>query len=255
MKDSAVNERQRGPERPNAMGSRGTGRPGEAVALSTLARGAWDRDLDQRLGVAKGEARQPLSREEVTDIVTAIIGSMAGDLSAADIKLYSELEALARYIHNARTEIAAIRPDDIHNEHIPRATDELDAVVGATEDATHRIMDSCEASTAIAARLDADSAAALARAVTSVFEACNFQDITGQRIAKVVKTLKHIEAKIIAPLAAFGDGAERPTVIGTAGAVTGEAACAGDDGMLHGPALPRDAVDQATIDRLLAGAD
>jgi chemotaxis protein CheZ len=30
--------------------------------------------------------------------------------------------------------------------------------------------------------------------VLSVFEACSFQDITGQRVAKVIETLKHIEA-------------------------------------------------------------
>jgi chemotaxis protein CheZ len=29
-----------------------------------------------------------------------------------------------------------------------------------------------------------------------VFEACSFQDITGQRVAKVIETLKHIEARV-----------------------------------------------------------
>ena len=29
-----------------------------------------------------------------------------------------------------------------------------------------------------------------------VFEACSFQDITGQRIAKVVETLQHIETRV-----------------------------------------------------------
>ncbi len=41
--------------------------------------------------------------------------------------------------------------------------------------------------------------------MTQVYEACNFQDITGQRITKVVNTLKHIEEKVEALVSAFGD--------------------------------------------------
>ena len=62
---------------------------------------------------------------------------------AKDQLLFSELKELALYIQKARTDIAAIRPADISGEHIPLATDELDAVVGATEDATNKIMDVC----------------------------------------------------------------------------------------------------------------
>jgi chemotaxis protein CheZ len=29
-----------------------------------------------------------------------------------------------------------------------------------------------------------------------IFEACSFQDLTGQRIAKVVETLEHIESRV-----------------------------------------------------------
>src|SRR3546814_10175717 len=41
-------------------------------------------------------------------------------------------------------------------------------------------------------------------AVTRVYEACNFQDITGQRITKAVKALQHIEQKVAGLPAVFG---------------------------------------------------
>src|SRR5690348_12045548 len=112
----------------------------------------------------------------------------AAAVSALDRELFGELESLARYIRHARQEIAAIRPGAIAGNEIRSATDELDAVIGDTESATHRIMDNCDAIAAIAADLDAEPRTALNAAVTGIFEACNFQDITGQRITKVVRT-------------------------------------------------------------------
>ena len=88
--------------------------------------------LHKRLAEARDETRQPIDREEIAGIVTAVLTSMEGDVSSSDLKLYGELESLARYIQHAKREIAAIRPDDINSEHIASATDELDAVVGAT---------------------------------------------------------------------------------------------------------------------------
>ena len=132
-----------------------------------------------------------------------------GDLSAVDLKVYGELEDLALYIRNARAEIAAIRPSEIQSRDIPTATDELDAVVGATEKATGEILDCAEQIQTIAEGLeDAAAKDQLVTLVTNIFEASNFQDITGQRITKVVKTLKHIEAKIDALVEAMGEEAD-----------------------------------------------
>ena len=46
-------------------------------------------------------------------------------------------------------------------------------------------------------------------ATTRIYEACSFQDITGQRITKVVKALHGIEEKVDAFVAAFGDEIEK----------------------------------------------
>jgi chemotaxis protein CheZ len=50
--------------------------------------------------------------------------------------------------------------------------------------------------------------------VTNIFEACNFQDISGQRIRKVTKVLETIETKVIKLVAMFGsehEGVKTPT--------------------------------------------
>jgi chemotaxis protein CheZ len=198
------------------------------------------------------QAANPLSREEVAAIVTEIVGTMDGDLSAGDIKVYAELEGLAQYIRSARAEIAAIRPSEIQSRDIPTATDELDAVVGATEKATGEILDAAEQIQTIAEGLpDAEARDQLVALVTGIFEASNFQDITGQRITKVVKTLKHIEARIDTLVEAMGDEVDH-----TAPADAEAPAPAPDDAeLLNGPQMPDSAIDQDEIDRLLAQFD
>src|SRR3546814_15899825 len=96
----------------------------------------------------------------------------------------------------ARAEIAELRPDDINSEHLPAATDELTAIVGSTEQATHTIFEAVEGIEALTEQMDTEVGAQVSAAVTSIFEACGFQDITGQRITKVVTALQKIETKI-----------------------------------------------------------
>lgn len=201
--------------------------------------------LQKQIGAALVAARQPLSRAEIADLIRQIVSSMEGEIAAPDVKFYREVEGLARYISAARAEIAAIRPKDITDQHIPTATDELDAVVGSTEEATNKIMDECDVISGIAGALPPDAAEALTTSVTRIFEACNFQDLTGQRINKVVGALKHIETKIAALLVALGDEMSE----GSPGTVH----AAGEDPdkkLLNGPQMPGKGVSQDDIDRL-----
>lgn len=179
----------------------------------------------------------------VAAVVRAILASMSGDLTAKETSLLSEVESLGRTIASAKAEIAALRVDDINVSHIPFATDELDAIVAHTASATHAILESCETLDAVAAHLAGEPAAQLQDATTRIYEACSFQDITGQRITKVVNTLKTIESKVGHLILTFGDPNGERAVMPE---VSGEA------DLLNGPQLPTVAMDQSDIDKLLA---
>ncbi|TAN71377.1 MAG: chemotaxis protein CheZ, partial [Magnetospirillum sp.] len=107
------------------------------------ARGV-DRDLELRLDAIRQEHGDTVHVDKIGEVVRAMLDTMAGDISAGDLRLYRELESLSQYIHAAKEEIAALRPGEIKNEFIASATDELDAIVGATEAATNEIMDAAE---------------------------------------------------------------------------------------------------------------
>lgn len=163
----------------------------------------------------------------------------------ADLKIQQELEALVHYIHSAKREIAALCPDEIRNKHIREATDELDAIVAHTEEATGAILDSAEKIEAIAGKLEVEPGMQIADAVTRIYEACNFQDITGQRIGKIVAALKNIEARIEMLAGTMG-------VAGASDAETVKEKIEKTDAdLLHGPQLPRNAQTQDEIDALL----
>ena len=195
---------------------------------------------------------------EITSVVESILTSMSGDISSSDFKLYHELEVLALYIDNAKMEIALLRPDEIQQEHIPSATDELDAIVAHTEEATGTILDAAEKLEELAASSDKKTAETITEAVTSIYEACNFQDITGQRITKVVKTLKHIEQKVDALISAFGeqvnDGLEEKKKADGETKKKSEERSE-DEVSMHGPQLDENAQSQKEIDAILFGND
>jgi chemotaxis protein CheZ len=196
-------------------------------------------------------AHYPSSEPEmVAEVVRSVLASMRGDLMSKEVSLLAEVEELGRTISAAKAEIAELRVDDITASHIPFATDELDAIIAHTASATNAILASCETLDAVGAAVGEELAAKLTDATTRIYEACSFQDITGQRITKVVGTLKTIEIKVASIIAAFGQhGSEMVTVLPRDITPEGEAA------LLNGPQLPTAAMDQSDIDRLLASFD
>jgi chemotaxis protein CheZ len=210
--------------------------------------------LHERL--AEIQARHPTTEPQmVAEVVRAVLATMEGDLSAKETCLLAEVEELGRTIATAKAEIAALRVDDINISHIPSATDELDAIVAHTASATNSILEVCEtlddAALALSQQTDnsvaSDAGTKLQDATTRIYEACSFQDITGQRITKVVATLKTIEAKVAHIIVAFG---HRRRVAVSRVPDPPEAEL-----LLNGPQLPAQAMDQTDIDKLLASFD
>ncbi len=159
--------------------------------------------------------------------------------------LYRDCQDLARYIARARSEIARLRPLELKTDRLPRAGKELDTIVRETEGATNEIMAAAEEIMAADAS-DSDAFKTLVdNNCLRIFEACSFQDITGQRIRKVVSTLSHIEDRLEGLLRIMGpDVHDAPT----------DNKPTGDASLLHGPQLHGDGIAQATVDEIMAAA-
>ncbi|MEO1090610.1 MAG: protein phosphatase CheZ [Pseudomonadota bacterium] len=206
-------------------------------------------DLHSRLEELHRRYGETVPLSELVDLARRLLERLHDEVSLRDRDVYRELAALGRYISRAKEEIRSIHPDDISAEHIPTANVELDAIVQHLEAATGSILDATETIEAVAAETSGEAGQRLQEAVTAIYEACNFQDISGQRITKVIATLKTIERRIGMLVGALG-----PSAVNSPEKVeTPPPNC--DLHLLNGPQLPDNANSQAEIDALLASFD
>jgi len=127
-------------------------------------------------------------------------------------KLKVELDLIHDAINRTKREIATLHGRSFDGEEMAKVNGELGAVVGGTEQATQQILEATEAidqaASALSKNISPDQQKLLAEEiqerVISIFEACNFQDLTGQRISKVMTTMKFIENHINAMMEIWG---------------------------------------------------
>ena len=151
-------------------------------------------------------------------------------------------------------EIAALRYNGKDADRISDVTHELDAVVGDTEKATETILENCESIEKLVETLELQASSPEERAtiedvgaqVIGIYEACNFQDITGQRISKVVAALMFIEERVTRMMEIWGG-----TDIFAAIPLPEVQAKSEEDLLLNGPAREdAESATQADIDAL-----
>lgn len=165
--------------------------------------------------------------------------------------LYSEIKNIKNKIEQVKIELCEKLPNGV----VPDATKELDEVVKSTEDATNRILDSAEKIRGIIATIGGGvEVDQVNEEVISIFEACNFQDITGQRIKKVTATLKYIEEAVENILSSI-EGKSAPTAqsaVGIAKPKTLAEMTKSD--LMNGPQFTDRAPTQDDVDRLFNNA-
>jgi chemotaxis protein CheZ len=156
-------------------------------------------------------------------------------------KLKVELDLIHDAINRTKQEIAVLHGKSFDGEKMAKMTGELGAVVGGTEQATQQILEAAEAvdqaATALAKVTSPDQQRLLSEEiqerVVAIFEACNFQDLTGQRISKVMATMKFIEHHITVMMDIWGGvdaiRAHAPAPVDDR---------VGDARLLNGPKLP-----------------
>ena len=163
----------------------------------------------------------------------------------------NEVDRLAAKLQLIRSTITGAAPEQAgsNGSRSPgvtatRIANELEAVMRGGEQATQKILAAAEeidqAANNLSAALKDDSKQGLAQdirdRVIAIFEACNFQDLTGQRVAKVMASLDRIEQQITRTLDELTRDSAPP---------------------MHGPRLDDDSghVSQSQVDSLFAGRD
>ncbi len=164
--------------------------------------------------------------------------------------LRAQVVHLAAYLQKVKRELATIQAEDGTPDHFVAISDQLDAIGRSTEDASEQIMEANETIIAMMDKLGkrsmddktAEIVFEVKEQANKVFEACAFQDLTGQRITKITKTMALIEETVraLVDLVGVDDTVEASRLA--------EAAIKVDAGIrLDGP---QEGVSQADIDAL-----
>src|SRR5206468_3866243 len=203
--------------------------------------------FDRLVGFLK-QKRDNVTFNDIISLAEVSAQSLQDFFQSMDVRVYRELREIAGYIESMRHELGALQVNDLKNNHIPAAGHQLDAIVQATEQATNTIMECAEAVMGAAASDPAAYKALVDEKMLVIFEACSFQDITGQRIAKVVETLQHIEERV----SRFANVVQAKDINGFLTESERARAERKEKLLLHGPQLAGAGVDQSKVDELFA---
>lgn len=194
----------------------------------------------------KAQPASGIKLESAQEFLDRVISELRALSSERKGELLGVLEYLSLYIRRTRQEVSTLRPQVQGADLLSSTADELEEILTETARAANAIMEAAESIEAIAAKADAGSGAGLLDAVTRIYEASAFQDITGQRITKVVRALQHIEGRIGALVEACSGGEGGVAPHGLLEEPGGNA----DADLLNGPQLGKNANSQSEIDRL-----
>jgi len=155
----------------------------------------WGRGMAQRkAGSASPHFLQELREKpdgafsvgKVADSIERLMAALKGGLAVFRSKLLIKLNDLSDFIRTIKGEIPLLSPYVVKHEYLSKAADELDKIVAATADAKNSIMDATEIIEAAVSAVDGETRDQPLDATARIYEACGFQDITSQRITKVV---------------------------------------------------------------------
>ena len=221
----------------------------EGVVVDDYAAGERHNELMKELAALKGLVQPTQEMGE------HVMENYKQELAQA-VKLKAELDEIYEAINRTKHEIATLHHTGFEGDEMQRVSNELDAVVLGTEKATESILTAAEyideRAGQLASNLTGDDetlAQEIQERTIEIFEACNFQDLTGQRITKVVRAFTFIEERIVRMMDIWG-GIE--SFNGIEGDKKEERA--GDEAMLNGPALEdeENVASQDDIDALFA---
>ena len=173
------------------------------------------------------------------------------------LAMRSELDVMKEAITRTKAELATLHRTENTGKGMRRAADELDAVVDSTERATTQLLGAIEEIESHAGMLNATTLppgmkphvdVILERVITA-YEACNFQDLTGQRINKIVGVMKFIEEHLDRLITTWSELDSFKELIAVMPVPT---SLDDESSLLNGPKLDHDIghVDQDDIDSL-----
>ena len=222
------------------------------MAKANAAVQPCDRDqvaVKQAASQSNTNENEDVSLNEVLHLAQSSVETLKNYLDGLDHSVTDEFHEIMEKINQTRQDMVHLQIKSEDDCPISDAENELRMVVKATEDATNRIMSSAETIMTADPIDSANYHLVVEQNIMEIFEACSFQDITGQRINRVVETLEFVDYRVhkIARLLGIEDSFGERDFDEQA---FQERRQRKDDLILHGPQDEGNGVSQDAIDDL-----
>lgn len=207
----------------------------------------------ERIEEARRQNGERILLDDVQSLVDGLIDAIVAQAGAENRQMENELREVLDYVVRAKQEFMSIGPRTLSAKKIPDANNELNAILGATEEAAGQIMDAADQVSELAGTVGGPTGSQLQSISTRLYEASAFQDICGQRITKVLAILKFLEGRLAALAETLGDSRleeEDETVEFDKNGLAVD-----PDRLTHGPQLEGKGISQNQVDALLAKFD
>lgn len=216
-------------------------------------RGNMAHKVSERIEEVRQQNGERISLDEVKSLVDGLIEGIVAEAGAENRRMERDLREVLEYVVRAKREFMSIGPRTLSARKIPAANQELNAILGATEEAAGQIMDAADKVGEVAAIVNGETGAELQNISTGLYEASAFQDICGQRITKVMGILKFLEGRLASLAETLGDD----NLEEEDGSVEfdQDGLAVDPDKLLHGPQLDGEGISQDEVDALLADFD
>ena len=202
--------------------------------------------------VSGGE--RAISAGELGQLIDEIVSTLDGDLNVSPAAGEAAVGDDRPDGDAVRAALAPLHADAPDPALFKTLHEELETIVQAAQTAAEAILVATETINNLSDEASERDRAALTEAVTDIYQACGFQDLTGQRIARIGQLLNRVEYHVAGAQAVLGDDAaarrERELAELVEQHETREV-----EHILHGPQDAGTANSQEEIDKILASFD
>lgn len=185
-----------------------------------------------------------LSPDQMDEFMSMLSTYVKEDIAESNLIFLKEMNEIAGLIISFKKEMNEMSVNDLR----AKTTDELDVVMITTEEAVGQILECAEEIDNLVMEATDEMSEKLQGVSTRIYEASNFQDLNGQRITKVIKTFRELEAKIFKLLAKTES--RMPDV--DLDHIQKKKELSEHEKLLNGPQKPAEAFSQDDIDKLFS---
>ncbi len=158
----------------------------------------WTDALFFKLHNLQNENAGKIDMNNVDDVIRQFLEIISTHITTTQQhEIYHQIEMISAQIISLKKDVSNISEEVLDENFIPQVTMELRSIINQTERSVTNILDLSDEVTRLCDEIpDLKLREELMVKAVRILENCNFQDLTGQRIKKIIDRLTEIESTI-----------------------------------------------------------